>query len=130
MERIQGQAINRIFLRLSQSQILFKNESPGDSTKCRPLLILYEEETSDLTITEFNKLEKALDMPATIEISLYSGFDMQDLTISVKLVSFPTMFDGKCINAILKNRATTRCRACKLTYNDFGSNLLILKSES
>ena len=55
---------------ISQSQILIKNESLGDSTKCRTLLILYEEETLDLTITDSNKLEKAFDMPTPIKISL------------------------------------------------------------
>lgn len=37
-----------------------------------------------------------------------------------------TLFDGKCLNCILGNSATTRCPVCGFNYTDFHKDILFL----
>ena len=109
----------------SPSEILFVNDKPGDSQKCRPLVLMYERETKDLTVSEFKKLEAAFENCEPIPITFFSETDQAEIKFNATLKAYPTMFDGKCLNAILENNATTRCRGCKETNKDFASNLNI-----
>ena len=101
----------------TSTEYVFQNNSPGDRTKCRPLLISYKRETFEITVSEFKILESAFEKNKRIDVKFFSTWDEKELSFRVNLKPNATMLDGKCLNAILGNAATTRCRACKETHN-------------
>ena len=102
---------------------MFENTSPGDSQKCRPLYIEYAKETKELTKTLHANLNECLNA-IPVEAQVYSVKDMKDVKFSFKIDALSTMLDGKCINVIVGNTSTLRCRGCGETNNQFQSNKL------
>ena len=116
-------------LKLSTGEdCLFENTSPGDSQKCRPLYIEYAKETKELTKTLHANLNECLNA-IPVEAQVYSVKDMRDVKFSFKIDALSTMLDGKCINAIVGNTSTLRCRGCGETNKQFLSNKLSDNSE-
>ena len=101
--------------------LLFENSSPGDSKKCRPLHIEYTKESKQTTNSIHSRLKESFNS-GQIEVEVSSVIDMRRVKFSVKINALSTMLDGKCINAIMGNNATTRCRGCGETNKDFRGN--------
>ena len=97
---------------------IFENKSPGDSQKCRPLYIEYTKETKEQTKNLYEIFSNEFTN-TTLYSEITSKFDQKVIRFSTTLSAMSTMFDGKCINAIVGNNATTRCRCCKETNKDY-----------
>ena len=42
--------------------------------------------------------------------------------VTVKFIVSQTLYDGKCVNCILQNNATTRCPICGVSSHKFGDS--------
>ena len=72
--------------RSKQAQnMYFKKNSPGDGTKCRPLLISYKRETFEITVSEFKILESAFEKNKRIDVKFFSTWDEKELSFRVNL---------------------------------------------
>ena len=52
----------------TSTEYIFQNNSPRNSTKCRPLLISHKRETYENTISEFKILESAFEKNKRIDV--------------------------------------------------------------
>lgn len=99
------------------NKIIYENKSPGDSKLCRPLLIKYARETEQLTKEVANKIK--IDLETCTPFTLLFKNESMEKKFNVTLLPASTMLDGKAMNAITGNAATTRCRICKNTFKGF-----------
>ena len=105
--------------------VIYENFSPGDEQKCRPIFIYFLKETAELTEKIFKKITRELTSTPSININLQNGS-----IANVKISGHPTMMDGKCLNVLMGNSATTRCRGCFETFKTFKGVYLILRKFS
>ena len=91
------------------------NPTPQSVRFCRPLRIALEKETDEITKREFNRLNRELKTLKSYEFSMSNS-----KSAKVKFNVFQTLFDGKCLNTIVGNTASTRCPMCLRTTHEFG----------
>lgn len=93
------------------------NPTPQSVRFCRPLRIALEKEDEEATMREYRRLNGEIDA------LLRHTFQMQNgKIVTAKFIVSQTLFDGKCINTILGNRATMKCPLCDKPTRSF-SNL-------
>ena len=69
----------------TSTEYIFQNNSPRNSTKCRPLLISYKRETFEITVSEFKILESAFEKNKRIDVKFFSTWDEKELSFRVNL---------------------------------------------
>lgn len=92
------------------------NPTPQSVRFCRPLRIAFEKENDIITKREFNRLNEEIK-------NLFShSFTMSNSkNVKVTFNVYQTLFDGKCVNTIVGNSATTRCPMCLRTSHQFNN---------
>lgn len=90
------------------------NPTPQSVRFCRPLRVCYEKETEESSLREFERLERE-----ALWIHNHKFKNASGEISKVKYKISKTLFDGKCVNCILGNKATTRCPICGKTSSEF-----------
>lgn len=93
---------------------LWINPTPQSIRFCRPLRIAIEKETRETILAERDRLESEVEDLYPHCFSLPNG-----KKVTVTFDVYFTMIDGKCLNYVLDNNATTRCPVCYLTMDNF-----------
>lgn len=96
---------------------LWINPTPQSIRFCRPLRIAIEKETGETILAEKNRLENEIDEIHQHCFSLTNG-----KRVTVNFDIYFTMIDGKCLNSVLDNNATTRCPVCYITMDKFNQD--------
>lgn len=92
------------------------NPTPQSYRFCRPIRIVFEKETEEAIINEYNRLK------SEIESLVSHNFVMSNKKkAKVKFIISTTMFDGKCVNAIVGNASTIRCPMCLESSHSFNN---------
>lgn len=84
---------------------------------CRPLNISLEKEDEDAIVKECKRLK---DEIKCVGIYRYRFKIENGKKVREKSNIHETLFDGKCLNAIV-DKATVRCPICLKTYREFGN---------
>lgn len=98
----------------SSNKIMWLNPTPQSVRFCRPLRIAVEKETDVTTIAEKNRLDTEVE-----QLQPHSFLLLKGEIVTVDFEPYLTMVDGKCLNVILNNSATTRCPICLLSMDNF-----------
>lgn len=93
------------------------NPTPQSVRFCRPLRIALEKEDDEATITEFNRLQNEITNLVRHSFKLSN-----EKVAKVKYSVSQTLFDGKCVNTIIGNNATSRCPICLATCHQFNNS--------
>lgn len=97
-------------------QNLWVNPIPQSVRLCRPIRIALEKEDEATTLHEFQRLNDE------IKALIPHTFIMPNLKkVRVKFNVYQTIFDGKCVNTIVGNSASTRCPICLRTSHQFNN---------
>lgn len=91
------------------------NPTPQSVRFCRPLRIATQKEDDLTIILEHNRLNKEINGLIPHKFKLENG-----KIVKVKCSVSQTLFDGKCINTIMGNKASSRCPICLRTAHQFG----------
>ncbi|KAL7302635.1 hypothetical protein TKK_0004697 [Trichogramma kaykai] len=91
------------------------NPSPQSIRFTRPLRMSFEKEDDEAITKEIRRLNLEIS-----ELKIYR-FKVNNKTARVKYNVFQTLFDGKCVNSLVDNPATTRCPMCLKTSHQFGN---------
>uniref|UniRef100_A0ABD2VS82 Uncharacterized protein n=1 Tax=Trichogramma kaykai TaxID=54128 RepID=A0ABD2VS82_9HYME len=91
------------------------NPSPQSIRFTRPLRMSFEKEDDEAITKEIGRLDFEIS-----ELKIYR-FKVNNKTARVKYNVFQTLFDGKCVNSLVDNPATTRCPMCLKTSHQFGN---------
>lgn len=102
---------------LEKNTHIWINPTPQSVRFFRPLRIAAEKENEETTLNEFHRLSKEIKSLCPHRFEISNG-----RKIKVKFTVYQTLFDGKCLNTIVKNRASTRCPMCPKTAHEFGKN--------
>lgn len=90
------------------------NQTPQSVRFCRPIRVCYEKETEESFMREYERLEKE-----ALWIHSHKFKNENGEVSKVKYKISKTLFDGKCVNCILGNKATSRCPVCGRTSGEF-----------
>ena len=104
--------------------VIYENLSPGNEPKCRSIFIYFLKETAELTEQILNKIMGELTSTLSININLQNGS-----IANLKISGHSTMMDGKCLNVLMGNSATTRCHGCFETFKIFKDFYRILRKK-
>ena len=109
--------MNVIQLRNSQDPTCsWINPTPQSVRFLRPLSISFEKEDDITSVFEYERLKKEINNLRSHKFILSNGKE-----VSIFYEVYQTMFDGKCVNALVKNPATSRCPMCLNTTHQFNS---------
>lgn len=97
------------------SEYNWLNPTPMSVRFFRPVRICYEKETTESTIREYQRLLSEIKF-----LTLHNFTLPNKKSVRLKYEVFPTLFDGKCLNTITGNPASSRCPCCNLTTTAFG----------
>ena len=98
------------------SQYSWINPTPQSYRFCRPLKLAMKKENRDVIISEHNLLSTSIRLLLPHRFKLQNG-----KSVKVKYHVSQTLYDGKCVNEITGNTATSRCPMCKKSVHDFGN---------
>lgn len=101
-------------LNYGESQWLTKE--PQDVRWCRPLRIALEDENEQTIQREYDRIRTEID-----KLEDYCFTTQNGSSAKVSFVCYTCAFDGKCVNAIVKNKATSRCPVCLKSVYQFGT---------
>lgn len=108
--------------------ILWQNPTASSTSHCRPLKIMFEQETAELTRTEVDKINFQITTLQPTNINFLG----QNLSIDAKLLL--TMVDGKVCNSLSENTSAAVCYICRATPKEMNNLDIIskkkIKSES
>jgi hypothetical protein len=88
--------------------IIHNNPMPNNANACRPIRLSYEKESQDNIRTEASRLQAEVDNLTELVL-------MEEPKISVKYKGLFTMIDGKVLNELTHNCASSRCPICHQT---------------
>ena len=91
------------------------NPTPQSYRFCRPLRIAFEKEDEVSIEKEYNRLNNQM-----CNITSYKFNSQSGKPVNVSYDLYTTLFDGKCVNHLTDNPATTRCPICHKTMTQFG----------
>lgn len=97
-------------------EFIWINETPQSVRYCRPLRLSFESETSQVTKRERDRLR------AEVNALIPHNFNLNGKDVEVSFNVDLTLLDGKALNNVLDNDATTRCPICLLTMKNFNSD--------
>ena len=98
-----------------EGKSIWTNSSPGGTKFLRPIRILFAKESATLTVSEYSRIESQIPLSILHEVIL----DSELKNIHVDLKYQYSMCDGKVINALVGNNATSRCPVCRKTSKHF-----------
>lgn len=101
----------------SPHEIIWQNPCPSSTSYCRPLKFILAKESTELTISETNKVKDQISklLPTTLLI------DNSEIVISHKLVL--TMVDGKVCNSLTNTLSAQRCYICGATPKEMNKEM-------
>lgn len=102
----------------SNKKKMWLNPTPQSVRFCRPLRIALEKETEATVRAERDRLETQVKSLSSHRFPLPNGKQA-----TVKFDLHLSMVDGKCLNFLLENEATTRCPICSLTMGNFNKTV-------
>lgn len=91
----------------------YVNKTPQSVRFVRPIRIAFEKEDTESIKKEFNRLD------TEIKHLKHHEFIHKEESAKVGFRVFTCAFDGKCVNSITDNKATSRCPVCLNTAHDF-----------
>lgn len=91
------------------------NPTPQSPRYCRLLYLQLKKETDEEIKAEYARLLKERNKLTTFRMKTSEGI------INVTFVVSFTLFDGKSVNAITKNKSTNSCPICQKTCSQFGN---------
>lgn len=96
--------------------------TPQSVRFCRPKELSFEKETDEAIRKKFDEL--------TYEISNLKDyvFVFNGIDVTIHYTVYTTMFDGKCVNAIMNNKSTITCPLCFFTSSQFNQDPSIFKA--
>lgn len=94
------------------------NPTPQSIRFCRPLRLAVEKENEQTIINEKNRLQCEIDELYPHSFSLPNGKN-----VLVNFDLYFSMIDGKCLNVVLENTATTRCPVCYISMDHFNQDV-------
>ena len=83
------------------------NPTPQSVRFCRPLRIALEKEDNAATLREHDRLNEEIEKLIRHRFKM-SNNKFVKITFNV----YQTLFDGKCLNTITGNKASSRCPVC------------------
>lgn len=83
-----------------RNELTWTNPTPQSTRLCRPIRIALEKEDDVSTIREFNRLNMKIELLKSHTFTMCNG-----KTVTVRYNVSQTLFDGKCINTIVGNKA-------------------------
>lgn len=92
------------------------NPTPQSERFCRPKHIALEKETEDLIAKEYATVHSEIQALKSHKFLMPNG-----KKVNISFEVYETMYDGKCLNAIVGNKATTRCPICTRTSHTFNN---------
>lgn len=101
-------------LMTSSKTKMWINPTPQSIRFFRPLRIAIEKETEDTVMAEKNRLNNEVEQLQSHCFLLPNG-----KRVTVDFNAYFTMIDGKCLNFVFDNAATTRCPVCYLSMDNF-----------
>jgi len=105
-----------IQLKTVSNKYFWINPTPQSIRFCRPLRIAIQKEDDLTIIREHNRLNKEINDLMPHKFKMANG-----KMTKVKFNVSQTLFDGKCINIIVGNKASSRCPMCLRTAHNFGN---------
>lgn len=104
-------------LTTSTKRKMWINPTPQSIRFCRPLRIAIEKETGVTIIAEKTRLDIEVE-----ELHSHQFLLPNNKSVTVDFKAYFTMIDGKVLNHVLDNSATTRCPVCYLSMDNFNKN--------
>lgn len=102
--------------------VVWDNPLPSSTRYCRPVRLQLIKETTDVIVSEKNRMSNAIT-----GLCLYSMQLVDGLNINVKYDMVMTMVDGKVLNAITETFSAQRCYLCRRSISEF-NNLKAIKN--
>ena len=99
-----------------ESEYEWINPTPQSYRFCRPIRIAHEKEDDEAILCEYNRLQKEIKSLTRHKFTMSNG-----KSVRVRFQTSTTLFDGKCVNTIVGNPATTRCPMCLTTSHNFNN---------
>lgn len=90
------------------------NPTPQSVRFCRSLRIVLEKEDNEATIRENNRLNVEIKQLIQHRFKLPNN-----QFVNIKFNVYKTLLDGKCLNVIVGNNASSRCPVCKRSAYNF-----------
>lgn len=104
-----GHVAFQISLRDEPGVIIYRNDVPNSAHACRPIRLSYERETSDTIRVELDHLQQ--------QVAELQAFSLPSQpTVKVFFNGLLTMIDGKVLNELMNNPASSSCPICHRTY--------------
>ena len=94
---------------------LWVNPKPQSVRLCRPLRVCFEKEDDVAILREFKRLNEEIS-----SLKPYNFTMPNQKSVRITFNVSQTLFDGKCVNTIVGNKATSRCPMCLRTAHEFG----------
>ncbi|KAL7290927.1 hypothetical protein TKK_0015654 [Trichogramma kaykai] len=92
------------------------NPTPQSIRFTRPLRMSFEKENNEAINQEIERINYEID-----HLKVHNFKLDNDKTVRFKYDVYKTLFDGKCVNTLVKNNATCRCPMCLKTTHQFGN---------
>ena len=92
------------------------NPTPQSVRFTRPLRMCFEKENDAAIHKGYDRLQNEIENLRRHRFKLSNG-----KTVRIKFRINLTLFDGKCVNTLVDNRATSRCPICLYTAHEFGN---------
>lgn len=100
----------------SDDNCVWLNPTPLSVRFTRPLRMSFEKEDDNAIISENARLNEEIQFLNKHRFQLSNGKHVR-----IKYVVTKTLFDGKCVNTLTGNPATSRCPICLHTAHEFGN---------
>lgn len=93
--------------------IVWRNPTASSPRSCRPLMLLFAKESTDLITDQVNYIN------TQIETLIPSKIECNGAEINLRHNLILCMIDGKTVNAVTDTKSNQRCYLCHLTSKDF-----------
>lgn len=104
-----------ISIKCNCGKYIWLNKTPQSVRYCRPIRLALEKEDNEATLKEYNRLNQDIE-----NLRPHRFLLSNNKLCKVKFNVYKTLFDGKCLNTILENSASSRCPCCLKTAHQFG----------
>ena len=110
----------------ANSNLVWTNPSPGGTSFCKPIRISFQKEEVSLVNEEYARILR--EIPQSMEFGLEINSEWRNFRVQFQ--GRASMLDGKCLNTVSHNNATSRCHMCKKTAKQFMSDVPSIGTES
>lgn len=105
----------RLYSEANSEKILWQNPRPSSTRFCRPIKLMFRQETDQLTKQECDIIQRQIDQLVATKV------EMKTKTIEVNCVMALTMVDTKVCNALTGTKSAQKCYICGSTPKDTNS---------